>query len=340
MTDTLVLYHGSCPDGFTAAWAAFKKLGPDVTYQAANFHDEDLPDVTGKRVYIVDFSYPRDTLIDMSRRAKLITILDHHRTAQANLEGLNGLDGLECHFDMDRSGAGMSWDYFHPNVPRSILVSYVEDRDIWNWKLPNSKELNAVVTSHPFTFENWDMLSDMFENRFEEALAEGRAIRRSKDAYVRVMKHQAMTMNMFGWEGIPVINAPHITISELLHELAKDALFALGWRQTQSGRFVYSLRSKTCENEEDNFDVSLLAKALGGGGHLHAAGFDSDKPPWELASLTSVKHYYENPADSNPLVAQPEDDMAAMIESLKGLAASKGLSAALDKVMKENGLRT
>src|SRR5438034_364114 len=99
MTDTLVIYHGECTDGFTAAWA-FKTLRPLTTATYAPAHHGDTPpEVTGKEVYILDFAYPRAQLLRMHDQAASVLVLDHHKTAQADLEGLPF-----CVFDMDRSG--------------------------------------------------------------------------------------------------------------------------------------------------------------------------------------------------------------------------------------------
>jgi hypothetical protein len=76
------------------------------------------PDVTGLDVAIVDFSYKRPVMIELARKAKSILVLDHHKTAEAEL--IEPCPGIEVHFDMNRSGAVMAWEYFHPGVPASV----------------------------------------------------------------------------------------------------------------------------------------------------------------------------------------------------------------------------
>lgn len=62
----LCIYHGpGCLDGFGAAWAVWSRWGDDVEYRAANY-GQAPPDVTGKAVLIVDFSYPLETLRAMA----------------------------------------------------------------------------------------------------------------------------------------------------------------------------------------------------------------------------------------------------------------------------------
>ena len=77
------LYHHPCADGFTAAWACWKRW-PAADYVGANY-GRPAPDVTGKNVLIVDFSYKRaelDALSDLGRPAvvRLAVLVDRgHR---------------------------------------------------------------------------------------------------------------------------------------------------------------------------------------------------------------------------------------------------------------------
>jgi hypothetical protein len=267
-----VLYHSDCPDGFTAAWAAYEKFGAAANYCSVRFDDDERPELTGVDVYIVDFSYPRDITLAIKEEANSLVVLDHHKSARERLEGIEG-----CYFDMDRSGAGMAWDYFHPDVPRPPLISYVEDRDLWRFALPDSKAINAAITSYEFSFLEWQRLSHRLQVDFQALLAEGVTLLRSKNRYVKIMeKTYSRTASFLGYEGVRIVNAPHISISELVNRLAEDAPFAVGWRQAADGKFLYSLRSI------GRVDVSEVASVLGGGGHRDSSGFDSPLPPWEL----------------------------------------------------------
>src|SRR4051812_24188799 len=107
--NTAVLYHGGCADGFGAAYAAWKKFGADAAYTAAHY-GAHLPDLENyNHIYVLDFSYPRDVLEAWRQDGKAVQVIDHHRTAQ---EALAGLD--YAIFDMDKSGAVLAWEFFHP----------------------------------------------------------------------------------------------------------------------------------------------------------------------------------------------------------------------------------
>src|SRR5438309_9630563 len=177
----LVIYHGACRDGFTAAWVAAMRH-PGADFQAGYFGNK-APSVIGRSVVILDFSYPREVLETMAREAEELVLLDHHKTAEADLAGLP-----YAHFDMERSGAGLAWDYFFPGEPRPWLVDYVEDRDLWRFRLPDSKAVNAYLSVLPFDFAAWRQASAL---PLEEATRLGRVVQLKIDQYVSEVRKNA-----------------------------------------------------------------------------------------------------------------------------------------------------
>jgi uncharacterized protein len=263
--DIIVISHANCADGFCAAWIAHTRFGEDADYLFANY-GEPAPEVTGRRVYILDFSYPRDTLLKIGEQARVLALLDHHKTAEADLKGLSF-----AFFDMNHSGARLAWDFFMTSGPRPWLVDYVEDRDLWKWALPDSREISALIASYPNDFWEWDLLSG--SDRFEMA-NHGHAILRYQARQIEANVAHCRRVELDGILSIPCINITDRTISESLHQLAEQngsPPMALGWFQREDGQFVYSLRSI------GELDVSEIAKRHGGGGHRNAAGFVSDK---------------------------------------------------------------
>jgi uncharacterized protein len=263
MSDALVIYHGNCNDGFAAAWCAWQRYGQSAEYVPAQYGQEP-PDPKGRVLWILDFSYPRETLLKLAAKSCEIHVLDHHKTAEADLAGLDF-----CKFDMSRSGAGMTWDEFHEH-PRPWFIEAVQDRDLWLWKLEDSHELNAAITTWPRDFKWWDNQYSWGDTARKAAIGEGVAIRRYIDRYTDEMVAQARRVEFEGYR-VPCINVPYNGISEIVGKLAEDQPFAIGWFQGVSGKYLYSLRSK------GDFDVSAIAKKYGGGGHKNSAGFNSDK---------------------------------------------------------------
>lgn len=283
----LCIYHGNCADGFGAAWAVRKAL-PEMDFHPGVYGDAP-PDVTGRDVIMVDFSYKRAALDQMAQSAASILILDHHKTAQEDLapfaieqcggarlayadvpglfSDLREIDRppVVALFDMNRSGATMAWDCFHYGEARPPLLDHIEDRDLWLFKLEGTREIQANVFSFPYDFEVWDRLMDM---PVEMLRAEGAAIERKhhKDIaeLVAVMKRRMV----IGAYDVPVANLPYTLTSDAGHLMAvKGEPFAGCYWDTPKGR-VFSLRST-----EDGIDVSGIAKSYGGGGHRNASGF-------------------------------------------------------------------
>jgi hypothetical protein len=270
----LVLYHGGCYDGFTAAWAAWRKFGEDAEYRPVNYGHEPPADWWDRDLYIVDFSYPRRALesraLDPSHTLGVtaLRVLDHHKTAEADLRGLSF-----CRFDMERSGATLAWEEFHAE-PAPLIVRYVEDRDLWRFALDGSREVSAWMRSWPFTFEAWNEAHQRLETGLRGVIAEGTTILRFQSQMVSVMCDHAWWQDI-GGHRVPVANAT-VFYSEVGEELCKrhpDVPFAAYYTDRgEDGKRQWGLRSR------GNFDVSAIAKQYGGGGHKAAAGFVADLP--------------------------------------------------------------
>ena len=196
----------------------------------------------------------------MKEKAKSLLVLDHHKTAQVDLAGLPF-----CRFDMHKSGARLTWEYFFPGYPAPWLVAYTEDRDLWTHRLPGTKEINAVIRSYPLSFETWDRLDKLDP---EDLIPEGSAILRYRQQLIDAAVSQAGEIEMDGYKVLAVNCSCGEIVSEVAGELAKDRRFGVTWFETAKGQRVYSLRSR-----ENAVDVSEIAKRHGGGGHRNAAGF-------------------------------------------------------------------
>ena len=256
----LCIYHGNCADGVGAAWVVRKALNGDVDFHAATYGDAP-PDVTGRAVIMVDFSYKRPMLEQMRDTALSVTILDHHKTAEADLKDLAYVTQV---FDMNRSGAGITWDYFFPDQPRPPLINTIEDRDLWRFALPNTREIQANVFSHPYDFAVWDLLMNVHPNiLIDEGTGIERKHHKDIDELLGVVTRE---MKISGYH-VPVANLPYTLTSDAGNKLALKAPFAACYWDTPKGR-VFSLRSVP-----GGVDVSVIAATYGGGGHKHAAGF-------------------------------------------------------------------
>lgn len=268
MIPNICVYHGSCDDGFGAAYAVWKKYGNSVLYYAG-VYGLSPPDVTGLDVAIVDFSYKRPIMVELASKAKSILVLDHHKTAQADLEGLS----VECpnvtvEFDMERSGAVMAWQYFHPDTELPKFFEYLQDRDLWTKRLPGVDEFTAALRSYPQDFKEWDRLCSGFVT---DLIQEGMSIQRYYRTLVEQAKKHAFIREIAGYK-VPVVNASLFMSSEVAGELAEGHPFSAVYAETEK-TVIWSLRSRG-----DGIDVSEVAKKFGGGGHKNAAGFTVPRP--------------------------------------------------------------
>lgn len=263
----LVIYHGFCADGFTAAWIAWQEFGYDgADYYPATYTDQpEIPDVDDRLVYILDFSYPAPIMHRIAERAEKVIVLDHHKSAEEDLAPLLEEGVIEGEFDMDRSGAGMTWDWFHLGDTRPMLVDYVEDRDLWRFKYPNTKEVNLAMFSYPYDFETWDNLC------VGELINDGRAIARAHQKNVDELKEQAMRLTIGGYDNILTVNANYFFGSDLAGQLSVGEPFAAYFWMNKDEQLVFGLRSNA--DDPDSVDVANIAKSYGGGGHKHASGF-------------------------------------------------------------------
>jgi oligoribonuclease NrnB/cAMP/cGMP phosphodiesterase (DHH superfamily) len=264
----LCIYHGNCLDGFGAAWSVRYALGDNVEFYKG-IYPHPPPDVSGRDVVLVDFSYKKDVLLEMLKTADTITILDHHISAEDDLADLLASGELKGMFDMNRSGAMLAWQWFNPDLPPPPLINYIQDRDLWRFELEGTREINSALSSWPFDFDVWDRL--MAGNDALESLRrDGAAIeRRLQQEIASLIDSGVRRMRIAGYD-VPVLNAPHAYVSDAGHIMAQGEAFAACYWDHPGGR-SFSLRSS-----EQGVDVARVATVYGGGGHKRAACFTVD----------------------------------------------------------------
>ena len=287
---TICIYHGNCADGFGAAFVVWKaqrtahwpadvsrsapKLSPigrDLVAGEVEFYpgvyQEAPPDVAGKRVLLVDFSYKRDVMLDIASRAHSIYVLDHHESAMQDLQGLEGTCPIYITFDMERSGAMIAWDFFFPDEEAPWLIKHIQDRDLFRFEYPDTRNIQANVFSYPYDFATWDRLMTEVQDSPEDFAQDGAAIERKhwKDLD-ELLPIVTRTMTI-GGHRVPVANLPYTMASDAGNRLAQGQPFAACYWDTPTHR-VFSLRST-----DEGLNVQKIAVAYGGGGHAKSAGF-------------------------------------------------------------------
>lgn len=165
-----VLYHYPCPDGAFAALAAHLYFSaaslpvlffPNTVYNPITPQTLPLHDLT--HLYLLDFVGPSGFVQEVSSKVGSIVILDHHKTALQILGGVAEKNVTKV-IDMERSGATIAFDYFKEKVVTNAkvvaqfdrlrsLFEYIEDGDLWRWRLPNSKAFSSGLKDFNIEFD-------------------------------------------------------------------------------------------------------------------------------------------------------------------------------------------
>ena len=270
-----VLYHGGCPDGFGGAYAAWKKFGDTAEYIPLGRSDIVPKSLAGKQLFFIDFTYPQKIMDNFINFAKSVTVLDHHLGIREVVEKMP-----EYVFDEKHSGATIAWSYFHPDIPVPTLLRYVEDGDLFTFKLPDSRAVLAYAYAQRFTFEEWDTLVQEFENEKTRAtlIEKGKIYAEHFAILVEQIANKAILVSFEGYECY-LASAANMFTSDVGNHLARLRP-PLGIIVNLFGDVLHvSLRSLP------DVDVSAIAQKYGGNGHPQASAFLlkwGDPLPWTI----------------------------------------------------------
>lgn len=265
MDKTIVFYHGSCPDGFGGAYAAWKKFGDTAEYVPLHRGETEWPEVAGAHLYFIDFTYEKPLMEEFAAKAQSLTILDHH-------EGVRDVvEAFPSHvFDNDHSGATIAWNFFHPDTEVPKLLRFVEDDDLFRFSLPDTRGILAYLSVHPFTFEAWDQIAATLDDpiRAEEILSKSRAY---EEYFLLLAELAVEKANMVEFEGMHCFFAtahPFKPMKSLVGNMLakKHPPIALVVSAHPKG-FGVSIRG------DGSIDVAKIAEKYGGNGHKSSAGF-------------------------------------------------------------------
>lgn len=285
MKPIVILYHANCPDGMTAAWAAWKKLKTKADYLPVE-HQTPLPQgLEGKVIYMLDFVYPPEIVKDLAKKNEKIVIIDHHTSAYQSIQSMfrgstSKHKNIETMGKSENSGAVLAWQYFHPKKPMPQIAKYVEDADLWKFNLPHSKEISAVIDDENHNFKAWSALARKLENpkTRKEIVKKGSIILEHKKRTIGRIVSKAKEVKWYGHKA-RVVNSP-VFPSEIGNELVNHgADVGVIWYDDNK-KIKVSLRSKA----GGKINVAKIAEKYGGGGHKSAASFRmprNKKLPWE-----------------------------------------------------------
>uniref|UniRef100_A0A6C0AC43 DHHA1 domain-containing protein n=1 Tax=viral metagenome TaxID=1070528 RepID=A0A6C0AC43_9ZZZZ len=273
-----VVYHQHCADGEAGLWSFKQRSCMDLTGlildgQSPGCKNLDLEAILKEPempLYFIDICPTEEQLEKLLDTMKEVVILDHHKTNLQTVNKFKDRSNLKAVFDMDRSGCQIAWDYF-TDEPRPPFLDYVADRDIWTWKLENSKEINEGMSFYGTDkfdeyYKNWDLWK-------EQLITTGKIMDVNSLKKIDKIIERG---NMFYYQGDPEIKGMVVAntdynLTSRLGNLICERNPSLKLAVVVSGvdfkdkKYSLSLRSK-------GFDVSAVAKRFGGGGHNCAAG--------------------------------------------------------------------
>lgn len=266
-----ILTHSNCQDGTGAQYAAWKKFGDQAIYIPVQY-GQPLPEMEldwDSELYILDFSYSREILIELNQAVKKLVVMDHH---EPNIKDIGDLPGVTI--DTSRSGAVMAWQYFHPETDIPNLLKHVQDRDLWRFEYPDSKNVHAGIRASldANDMRYWDQLATD-KAALKECTDYGYYAKKAEDTFVQSYarrRSSKIRIVMIDGKRVAVYNAV-TAISEIGNALClseNNVDYTMSYFMLAEGRIVFNFRS----TKASGVNVSDIAKQYGGKGHPNAAG--------------------------------------------------------------------
>lgn len=275
-------YHSADLDGHCSGAIVKLFAYPSCELRPIDYGDafpwDDI--IPGETVFMVDFAL--QPFSDMERLAGLVDLywLDHHKSAieEANKSRVEFLGVRE----IGRAGCELTWDYLTGGKDVPDAVRHLGRYDVWDHSdedtLPFQYGMRMLETRPEKNLGAWELLlSYPRHNLFYEILGRGRIalefVKADNDKYCGACSFET---ELDGLKCL-VVNKM-LTNSQLFdgyYDPEKhDAMLSFGYR---GGRWVVSLYTT-----KDEVDVSVVAKARGGGGHKSAAGFQCSSLPFKM----------------------------------------------------------
>lgn len=291
--DYLVCYHHPCLDGAVAAWSAYQKLGAHALYfgvdhnrydQLAAFLQENLR--PNHYVYFLDFAPPIYILEQTLEVAEHVTVLDHHISSQDLYQGLVH-SKLQTFFDMNRSGAGLAWDYFMGPAEKPDFLKMVQAIDLRHEDYLQDYDLffNAAAYLDQLDLTDFQVLiseiSKLQAHDVSDMAALGAEARQKNVAVMEnVMESCEYAHFSFYPElenrRIPFVNA---RITDMGREFSQILLkycdekpkIGIAWSEDVGGLYKMNIRSDGFFSAHKLAEYLVEHYGVNGGGHVHSA---------------------------------------------------------------------
>jgi oligoribonuclease NrnB/cAMP/cGMP phosphodiesterase (DHH superfamily) len=298
------IYHKNCMDGMGSAYVAKQNvLTSSATYipvaHGAPFDETLLETLKGKWVMFSDFIFPQQDMLRIIDVVEKITILDHHKTSLWLLESdvcMKYPNRLHIDIRMEYSGVQLTWMFLNNFGSESLLdkapwwVSHIADRDLWTWKIPESKSTSTamyMLNMHR-SIDTFSTFITSGKNFFE---TKGKAMLETINILIRnnAEKANVLPLNIDDYKLRVAVVERTDYVDEVGNELANPEIPIDTKNKETISRdnpvdfvILYSYNIYTQKyglsfRANGRVDVSAIAKMFGGGGHPNASGCGVNK---------------------------------------------------------------
>lgn len=294
-----IFAHSHCTDGLVAA-SIMKyslqmhcNLEPGVIFVSYGKEKEAIEKAnidSETTVYCVDFAFNKETTLELCKKANKVYVLDHHKTANENLHELKTHYNFNFIYDVEKSGASIVRDYCKDNLnlythiklnQREILnkvVNMVEDRDLWRFKLENTREFSEYI----FAYMQPNDIDRMTEILFKYSKLQLEAICKLGET---IMHYKDNIINKKIDSYVPVYFQVDNTKILIINETQPDLVSQLGNELCKKYNVPVCLYNISGSKDSNELSVSLsfrsmdhlepvdsIARLFSGGGHRNASG--------------------------------------------------------------------
>jgi oligoribonuclease NrnB/cAMP/cGMP phosphodiesterase (DHH superfamily) len=282
-----IIYHNPCSDGTGSAYTAYLFLSQNEPNKKMDYfssatdmadtntiiyfptgHNAVYPDLTGRTVLFCDISPNKKFCDELIKKNITFIIIDHHITA---INDLSDVPDTYKIFNINHSGAWLTWKYFFPHRKVPLMIEYIQDRDIWTNKLPHTDAFASWFHTLPHEIYEYDKYLDddellkMINTKGLPYVEQNnkyinRGLRCAKPKFIEIENkyyfvaflNSTILKSDFGnkiFQKFPLIDF--------------SAIYSINDNLNTTN---FSLRST-----DKHIDVSLIAKIFGSGGHRNAS---------------------------------------------------------------------
>lgn len=264
------IYHRNCLDGRYAAAVALRAEGR-CELLPSHHGERVAATFYGRRVYILDVALAEEEMRRIAAEAAEVIWLDHHTSNRALRDRLGW-----GHIDEEECGATLTWRHCFRDRPPPAVLAFVRDKDLWQWRLPDSRAIAAALEERV----DDDHLLTALDLEPTSLIEAGQArLQAIASRVARAARHAVVVQEPYGLREVTALVVNSLDHCNELGDLTTrpradggrglDLAICFGLRA--DGRWIHSLRSA-------GVDCARIASNRGGGGHPRAAGYVADRP--------------------------------------------------------------